>query len=242
MIKTLYPQFQRWSEKGSIYIVSDTHFDDADCKYMNPNWITPQEHMQKLKKEIHKNDVLIHLGDVGNASYLDELKCYKVLITGNHDVLSKVSSHFDEIYNGPLFIADRIVLSHEPIHGLESFALNIHGHVHNGYTIAFTDIEGSRHRTSHINLASDVAQWEPTNLKTLIASGFLADIPNYHRLTIDKAAEKKVDNNPILHIIESVPLDNYVSIPDPCKNCGNHPSNGGSGICNCTLGGPTITC
>lgn len=31
-------------------------------------------------------------------------------------------------------------------------------------------------------------------------------------------------------------------VPDPCKNCPNHPSNGGSGICNCTLGLPKITC
>jgi hypothetical protein len=29
-------------------------------------------------------------------------------------------------------------------------------------------------------------------------------------------------------------------IPDACKNCSNHPSNGGSGICNCTLGLPTV--
>lgn len=192
MILTLYPQFQRWSSIGSVYIISDTHFDDADCKLMNPNWISPKEHMDILKSKIHKNDTLIHLGDVGDASYLDELKCYKVLLTGNHDVLSKVSSHFDEIYNGPLFIADRIILSHEPIHGLESFALNIHGHVHNGYTIAFTDIGDSKHRTSHINLASDVAQWQPTNLKSLIKAGFLADIPNYHRITIQLA-----EKNPI---------------------------------------------
>ena len=30
--------------------------------------------------------------------------------------------------------------------------------------------------------------------------------------------------------------------PEACKNCPNHPSNGGSGICNCTLGLPKITC
>ena len=28
--------------------------------------------------------------------------------------------------------------------------------------------------------------------------------------------------------------------PDACKHCSNHPSNGGSGICNCTLGSPVI--
>ena len=31
-------------------------------------------------------------------------------------------------------------------------------------------------------------------------------------------------------------------VPESCKYCPNHPSNGGSGICNCTLGQAPITC
>lgn len=187
----LYPCFKHWLEYDSIWIISDTHFNDIDCKHMNPNWIPPEEHIQILKKVLNKQTLLIHLGDVGDASYLDKLKCYKVLLTGNHDILSKVASHFNEVYNGPLFIADRIILSHEPIYGLENFALNIHGHVHNGYTIAFSDKVAS-----HINLASDVAQWQPCNLDTLIKkNGFLSKIPNYHRITIDKATETKKNLN-----------------------------------------------
>ena len=192
MIKTLYPQFQRWSATGSVYIISDTHFDDADCKLMNPNWITPAEHMEKIKKKVHKGDTLIHLGDVGDASYLDELKCYKVLLSGNHDVLSKVASHFDEVYTGPLFIADRILLSHEPIEGMEKFALNIHGHVHNGYTIQFSYNKEKKCVFSHINLASDVAQYTPVSLGDIIKGGYLTNIPNYHRLTIDKATANPI--------------------------------------------------
>ena len=34
----------------------------------------------------------------------------------------------------------------------------------------------------------------------------------------------------------------FTDIPDPCRKCPTHPSNGGSGICNCTLGLPQITC
>ena len=30
-------------------------------------------------------------------------------------------------------------------------------------------------------------------------------------------------------------------IPEPCKACPNHPSNGGSGICHCILGLPKVT-
>lgn len=38
------------------------------------------------------------------------------------------------------------------------------------------------------------------------------------------------------------PFYDKYTIPDPCRGCSNHPSNGGSGICNCTLGLPKITC
>jgi len=31
------------------------------------------------------------------------------------------------------------------------------------------------------------------------------------------------------------------TIPPACRSCSNHPSNGGSGICNCTLGQPVVT-
>ena len=31
------------------------------------------------------------------------------------------------------------------------------------------------------------------------------------------------------------------NIPEACRNCSTHPSNGGDGICHCTLGLPKIT-
>ena len=33
-----------------------------------------------------------------------------------------------------------------------------------------------------------------------------------------------------------------ISVPSACATCSNHPSNGGSGICLCTLATPKITC
>lgn len=30
-------------------------------------------------------------------------------------------------------------------------------------------------------------------------------------------------------------------IPEACRSCTNHPSNGGTGICHCILGSPSIT-
>ena len=51
MISSLYDKFKPWSATGSVYIISDTHFDDSDCKLMDPNWITPQEHMEIIKQD-----------------------------------------------------------------------------------------------------------------------------------------------------------------------------------------------
>ena len=42
MIETLYEPFREWSSKGSVWIISDTHFDDAlllaDDKYQEKFW------------------------------------------------------------------------------------------------------------------------------------------------------------------------------------------------------------
>lgn len=185
MINSLYETFRKWSATGSVYIISDTHFDDSDCKLMDPNWITPQEHMEIIKQNVRKGDTLIHLGDVGDPAYFDELKCYKVLITGNHDILSKVARHFDEVYTGPLFIADRIVLSHEPIQGLEGFAMNIHGHDHSPIH------DKAHYMPNHINLASNVYNFKVFNLGASIKGGLLSQIKNIHRVTIDNATLRK---------------------------------------------------
>ena len=84
MIETLYPVFRKWSERGSVYIISDTHFEDKDRKVMGYR-ITEEDQIKRIKKRCHKCDTLIHLGDVGNPEYLKDIKAYKVLIMGNHD-------------------------------------------------------------------------------------------------------------------------------------------------------------
>ena len=46
MIPTLYEPFRHWSEKGSVYILSDLHFYETDFNVKNPDWITPKEQLQ----------------------------------------------------------------------------------------------------------------------------------------------------------------------------------------------------
>ena len=77
MISTLYEPFRHWSEGGSVYILSDLHFDDNDCKLMDPNWITPEEQLEIINKMVFKNDTFVCLGDVGDPRYVPMIKARK---------------------------------------------------------------------------------------------------------------------------------------------------------------------
>ena len=185
MIKSLYPNFQRWSENGSVWIISDTHFEDADCKLMDADWISPIAQVAIINTRVLKSDTLIHLGDVGNPEWMKRITAgHKVLIMGNHDQSAKkFEPYFDEIYTGALFIGEKILLSHEPIPGI-SFALNIHGHDHN-CAEEYTD------NCHYLNLAANVCNYTPINLGKIIKDGVLSDIVSIHRQTIDRATQKK---------------------------------------------------
>lgn len=64
---------------------------------------------------------------------------------------------------------------------------------------------------------------------------YICSCPECHKI-VTKTKQRTVAN-PNITLTSSL-----TDIPDPCKTCSNHPSNGGSGMCNCTLGGSKITC
>lgn len=72
MISTLYEPFRHWSDGGSVWILSDMHFDDPDCKRMDPDWITPEEQIKIINAHVQKNDTFVCLGDVGEAKYIKQ--------------------------------------------------------------------------------------------------------------------------------------------------------------------------
>ncbi len=74
MIPTLYEPFRHWSDGGSVYILSDLHFDDEDCRLMSPDWIMPEEQLSIINESVMKNDTFICLGDVGNQNILKILR------------------------------------------------------------------------------------------------------------------------------------------------------------------------
>lgn len=188
MISCLYERFREWSYSGAVYIISDTHFEDPQCKEIDPQWPSPEEHIALLKKFITDNDTIIHLGDVGDASYMDMLPGRKVLIMGNHDCRSECEQHFHEIYNGPLYIGEKILLSHEPI--FIPGAVNIHGHIHYDRVSHGEVTRSQLWQTSSMNRAANVCGYFPLNLGSAIRQGLLSGIKDIHRITINAAIER----------------------------------------------------
>ena len=85
---------------------------------------------------------------------------------------------FDEVYEGPLMIAEKLILSHEPVD--VPWAYNIHGHDHQGHE-----------RKNHTNVCVDVTGYQPINMNQWMKSGAMAKVETIHRETIDKATERK---------------------------------------------------
>lgn len=171
MIKSLYDKFMPWSSKGSIWLISDTHFGSS-----HKGWLSPSEQLAIINKKVHKNDTLVHLGDVGDFEYIKQIKSSnKILIMGNHDTsVTLAQEYFDEVYSGPVFIAKKLLLSHEPL--IIPFALNIHGHIHGDTRV---------YHKGHINLASDVAGFTPISLSEIIKKGCMSKITDIHRNVIN---------------------------------------------------------
>ena len=85
---------------------------------------------------------------------------------------------FDEVYEGPLMIAEKLILSHEPID--VPWAYNLHGHDHAG-----------KARKNHTNVCVDVTGYQPINMNQWMKSGAMAHVETIHRDTIDRATIRK---------------------------------------------------
>lgn len=234
MIESLYKPFQKWSEKGAVWIFSDPHFDDEDLVNVYDDRPSADELVRRINSKVGKCDTLICLGDVGDISYVRQLRAkYKILVMGNHDsgasnyqrhifkqkfdkglfqkhealdemkrlypncAYSIIDSYdslddfpcwevradnrlFDEVYEGPVMISSKLMLSHEPI-GCGIWALNIHGHIH-----ARTHKNGGY----HYNVCVDCHDYLPLNLNQFLKSGAFSYVVPIHRQTIDEATAR----------------------------------------------------
>lgn len=201
MYRHVYDSFAYWYKNdpwgvqdGSIFFYGDPHFADEDSTAFrnDPRYnilpgteITPEFQIKRINAKVSRKDTLVIMGDVGDPSYMDQIHAgRKILIKGNHDAGNiNYQAYFDEIYEGPVFLSEKILLSHEPI--ALPFVLNIHGHVH------FDNEEStsSLARTYRINTCADSRDmcYSPISLKEIVDRGLLSKIDSLHRLTIDTA-------------------------------------------------------
>ena len=87
---------------------------------------------------------------------------------------------FDEIYEGPLILGEKLILSHEPLN--IDWAFNLHGHTHD-----------RRHKNDdqHLNVCSDVINYNPINLNQLLKNGLTSKVLSIHRQSIAVATKNK---------------------------------------------------
>lgn len=217
MINTLYDCFKHWSEKGSVFLYSDPHFEDEDCKIMDPAWISPQEQVDKINKLVHKNDTLILLGDIGNIEWIKKLKAgYKVLILGNHDVGAsnyKRKEDFyaiesDDIHDCKLKFKDFVKITTIDNKKYAYCDNRLFDEVYTGplmisdkiilshepipninwvLNICGHDHSGNCNDDYHYCVCSNTINYTPINLKDIIKSGSLNQIESLHRQTINRA-------------------------------------------------------
>ena len=69
----------------------------------------------------------------------------------------------------------------------------------------------------------------------------LASNPPQIKKYCSKCGWSYIENEEIYRVPYQVSDNSSLLIPEACRHCSNHPSNGGSGICHCTLGVPPIT-
>ena len=183
MIAGLYDIFAHWYKTGTVWLISDTHFSDEEL-YIGTKKIEradADEYVKLINSKVGRKDTLIHLGDVGDLEAMKKVRGYKILIMGNHDTgATKYKEIFNEVYQGPVQIGEKLILSHEPLEC--GWAFNIHGHVH-----SFTHRDDAR----HMCICPEVTrQFEPINFNQLMKSGFMSKIETQHRKAINTATKR----------------------------------------------------
>ena len=178
--KYLYSMFDHWFRGGNIFVISDNHFSDQEMIHLRKNYIGDDEQIKRINSKVGKNDTLIFLGDIGNVEYIKKIRGYKVLIMGNHDSgKSNYTDYFDEVYDGPIMISKKVMLSHEPFDS--PYIFSIHGHKHdNGFN-----------NGHNFNACAEWINYTPVSLLDMFKKGMFKNVEDIHRQTIDRATARK---------------------------------------------------
>ena len=186
------------------YFIADTHFQHNNIlKYERHQFQTIEEHdkfiVDIIKNTVKKDDELYHLGDFSFGKTFDfyaadefkKLPCKKILIAGNHDngadglsVRERFLELFDEVHEVPIFLTNRIVLSHFPI-PVTLGTLYLHGHLH-------SSVIDSK---NYVNVNIHMTDYKLYSEKKLLSA--LSKLqPDSHKFMYEWYAEKQVFTEP----------------------------------------------
>lgn len=195
----LYPCFNHLLDFNNIWLYSDPHFNDPEMPYIRKNYIGDAEQIKRINSKVGSKDVIFILGDIGDTSWVSQIRGYKILVMGNHDAgasnykrikyncagmgIPNIDNYlFNEVYEGPVCIADKIILSHEPLN--LNCMLNIHGHTHAQSTLIKDN--------NHLCVCAEHIDYTPISLLPIIKEGGLSKITSIHRQTINTATKRKI--------------------------------------------------
>lgn len=133
------------------FAISDLHFCDRGITcWERTNFASQEEHDEFILDNLRQwamkapNDcTLWNLGDFGNVHMLEAYKEALTIpgkdirlhfICGNHESAKDIpllEKYFDKVYEYPVYLSQKLILSHEPVWPLAEFCCNICGHLHN---------------------------------------------------------------------------------------------------------------
>lgn len=150
------------NSNNKVYITSDLHLDHMNIiKYCNRPYKLTEEDTLKMQENLLSkidrlpaNCTLINNGDLLNTKeheladvkkIVDRMKGPKrqrtlILVLGNHDICKLdgdrtafyLAAGFDKVFESPVIVDDKIILSHEPVYlAPNNNLINLYGHTHN---------------------------------------------------------------------------------------------------------------
>ena len=161
----------------NIFVISDTHFCHKNIiDYCNRPFVSVEEMNEVLinnwNSVVSPTDTVYHLGDfgIGNKSQLKEifnsLNGNKILVVGNHDRRSKITSFSWSLKTDLYTITvDEMpfVLCHYPMLSWDRQhygSIHLYGHIHNQEPVY--KVKNS------FNISADVINFTPKNIKEFI--------------------------------------------------------------------------
>lgn len=150
------------------FAISDLHFGAENIiNWERTQFSSAAAHDMHILESLRKwalkapcDSVLWNLGDFGNIQRLADYKAAIDVpgknirtnyILGNHCLAKDIPAfkhYFDEVYEYPVYLSQKLILSHEPVWPIADFIVNVHGHTHsaiidspNHVTVSANDID-----------------------------------------------------------------------------------------------------